>query len=89
MLKLINTKILLAILAAVTALGAFMYHMHEVNARAAESAARAASLLQKQQDDAEAVKKANAETWRQVEQNRKRHDSTIGSGSKTWQHYIP
>ena len=37
MLKLINTKILLAILAAVLAIGGYLYHEHEVNVRAADA----------------------------------------------------
>lgn len=89
MFKLINNKLLIAILAALTALGTFFYHEHEVNVRAAEAAERAAALLQKQRDDAEAAKKADAETWRKVQENRKKHDSTIGNGSKTWKTYIP
>ena len=89
MVKLINTKLLIAILAAVTALGTFLYHEHEVKVRAAEAAERTAALLQKQQDDAEAAKKADAELWRKVQENRKKLDSTIGNGSKSLKSYVP
>ena len=48
MLKALQFKILLAILAAVVAIGAYLHHEHEVNVRAAEAAAKAAALLQQQ-----------------------------------------
>jgi Flp pilus assembly protein TadG len=53
MLKAINTKILLAILSALTAIGgALTYQRHEA-AKAAAVAARAAAILQQQQKEAE------------------------------------
>ena len=89
MLKLINTKILLAILAAVMAIGGFLYHEHEVNLRAAQAAARAAALLQQQRDDAEAAKKHDAETWDFVRKQRQKNDTNPANGSKTWTTYVP
>ncbi len=85
MLKAINTKILLAILAALTAIGgALSYQRHE-----AAKAAAAAAILQQQQRDAE-KRKAVDEAFRQrVEQDRKRHSSAAAHEGKTWRTYIP
>ena len=53
MLSAINTKILLAILAALTAIGsAVAYQRHEAE-KTAEAAAQAAAILQLQRDDNE------------------------------------
>lgn len=38
MLKVIHTKLLVAILAAIAAIGAWLYHVHEAHVRAAEEA---------------------------------------------------
>ena len=89
MLKLINTKILLAILAAIVAIGSFLVHEHDVNAQAAASAAKAAALLQQQRDDADAAKKHDAELWEQVRKHRQEHNSANVNGSHTWTHYLP
>jgi len=52
MLKLVNTKILLAILAALSALGgAVAYQRHETE-KAAAAAPRTAAILEQQQTDA-------------------------------------
>lgn len=68
MLKAINTKILLAILAALTAIGsAITYQRHEA-AKAAAAAAKAAAIFQQQQKEAEERKAAN----RSIRHGRKR-----------------
>ena len=89
MLKLINTKILLAILAAVVAIGAYLVHEHNLNVQAAASAARAAALLQQQRDDADAAKKHDGELWEQVRKHKQEHNSANVNGSHTWTHYLP
>lgn len=89
MLKLINTKILLAILTAVVAIGAFLVHEHDLNVQAAASAAKAAALLQQQRDDADAAKKHDAELWEQVRKHKQEHNSANVNGSHTWTHYLP
>ena len=89
MLKLINTKILLAILAVVVAIGAYLVHEHDLNVQAAASAAKAAALLQQQRDDADAAKKHDAELWEQVRKHRQEYNAMPANSSKTWTHYLP
>jgi len=89
MLKAINTKLLVAILAALTAIGAALVHEHEVNKQAAESAAKSAAILQKQQDDADAAKKHDAELWDGIRKQRKKNNVNPVNGSKTWTTYVP
>lgn len=74
MLKAINTKLLLAILAALlTIAGALAYQRHET--------AKAAAVLQRQkQYDA---------FQRQVEKDKKKHNSAAANEGKTWQKYLP
>ncbi len=88
MLKAINTKLLLAILAALTAIGgALTYQRHE--AKAAAAAAKAAAILQQQQKEAE-ERKAEDEAFRlRVEADKKKHNSAAANEGKTWQKYIP
>ena len=82
MLKAINTKILLAILAALTAIGsAVIYQSHKAH--------KAAAILQQQQHDAEERTKADEEFRKKVEQDKKRHSSAAGNEGKTWKSYIP
>ena len=89
MLKLINTKILLAILAAVLAIGAYVVREHEVTKQAAASAAKAAALLQQQRDDADAAKKHDAELWEEVRKHRQKYNANSAGSSHTWTHYLP
>ncbi len=89
MLKVVQIKILLAILAALIAICGFLYHEHEVNVRAAAAAAKAAALLQQQRDDADAAKKHDAETWEFVRKQRQQHNTNPANGSKPWQTYVP
>ena len=89
MLKLINTKILLAILVAVLGIAGYLYHEHEVNVRAADAAEKAAALLQQQRDDADAAKKRDAQTWEFVRKQHQKSNASSANGSKTWNRYIP
>jgi hypothetical protein len=89
MLKAINTKILLAILAALSALGgAVAYQRHETE-KAAAAAAKAAAILEQQQKDAEGLRTRDEAFRQQVEQNKKRHNSAAAKEGKTWQNYVP
>jgi len=82
MLKAINTKILLAILAALTAIGsAVIYQSHESH--------KAAAILQQQQHEAEERNKEDEAFRKKVEQDKKRHNSAAGNEGKTWKSYIP
>jgi hypothetical protein len=82
MLKAINTKILLAILAALTAIGsAVISQSHEAH--------KAAAILQQQQQDAEERERQDEAFRKKVEQDKKRHNSAAGNEGKTWKSYIP
>ena len=75
MLKLIQTKILLAILAALSILAsAAIYHQRE---------AHKAAVLREQE------RQRDEQFRRQVEQNKKQHNSTAGKEGNTWRSYIP
>ena len=89
MLKAINTKILMAILAALTLIGGMIVHQNHVNEQAAASQAKAAAVLEQQQKDADEVKKKDAASEEHIRQIRARQNNGAGHSSKTWQHYIP
>ena len=75
MFKLLNMKLLLAILATLAVLAsAAIYQRHEV------AKAEAAAERQKQYDDA---------FRKRVEEDKRKHSSAAGNESKTWNTYIP
>jgi Na+-translocating ferredoxin:NAD+ oxidoreductase RnfG subunit len=89
MLKAFNTKILLAILAALAAIGGTLTYQRHEAVKAASAASKAAAILQLQQKEAD-ERKAEDKAFRQrVEQDRKRHSSAAAHEGKTWQTYIP
>jgi Tfp pilus assembly protein PilE len=82
MLKFLNTKLLIAILAVLAALAsAAIYQRHED--------AKATAILEQQQRDAEQQKQEDQAFRKKVEQDRKRHNSAAGNEGKTWKSYIP
>jgi hypothetical protein len=82
MLTAINTKILLAILAALIAIGgALAYQGHEM--------AKAAAILEQQQNQAEQQKERDKAFRQQVEKDKKNHNSAAANEGKIWQNYIP
>ena len=89
MLRAINTKLLLAILATLVAIGgALTFQRHEA-AKAAAAAAKTAAILQQQQKEAE-ERKTEDEAFRQrVEADKRKHNSAAAHEGKTWQKYIP
>jgi hypothetical protein len=89
MLKAINTKILLAILAALSALGgAVAYQRHEAE-KAAAAATKAAAILQQQQKDAEEQRDRDEAFRQRVEKDKKEHNSAAAHEGKTWKTYVP
>jgi Flp pilus assembly protein TadG len=88
MLNLLNTKLLMAILAALAVIGsAVLYERHE-SAMAAAAAAKAAAILQQQKEAEE--QKARDEAFRkQVEQDRAHHNPAAAHEGKTWKTYLP
>jgi len=89
MLNLINTKILLAILAALTVIGGAVIYQRDQTAKAAAAAAKAAQILQLQRDDNEYLKQENDALRKQVEAEKKRHNSAAAHEGKTWKTYLP
>ena len=82
MLKLLNTKLLIAILAtlAVIASGA-IYQKRQ--------AAKAAAILELQQREAERQRKEDEAFREKVNEDKKRHNSAASKEGKTWKSYIP
>jgi cell division protein FtsL len=75
MLRLLQTKILLAILAALGILAsAAIYQQHE---------AHKAAVLREQE------RQRDEQFRRQVEQNKKQHNSAVGKEGNTWRSYVP
>jgi len=82
MLKLLNTKLLIAIIAVLaTIASAVLYQRHEV--------AKTAAILERQQRDAEQRKQEDEAFRKRVEEQKKRYNSAAGNEGKTWRNYIP
>ena len=82
MLKLINTKTLIAILAVLSVLAGIMYRNYQANAKAAAAAAALAEQQRKEQQEADALRKS-------VEEKRKKQNNNAGDSSKTWKSFVP
>ncbi len=82
MLKLINTKLLIAILAVLaTIASAVLYERHE--------AAKAAAILLQQQRDAERQRQEDEAFRKRVEEQKIQHSHAAADKSKTWRNYVP
>ena len=89
MLRLLQTKLLIAILSVLTVIaGAEVYRAREAH-RAAEAAAKSAAILAQQQREAEERRKQEEAFRRQVEDARKHHSMAAGNEGNTWKTYIP
>jgi Ni/Co efflux regulator RcnB len=82
MLKLINTKLLIAILAALGVIASAAIYQNR-------QTAKAAAILEQRQKDAEQRKQEDEAFRKKVEENRKRHNSAAGNEGQTWKNYIP
>ena len=89
MLTAMNTKILLAILAALTVIGGAAIYQRDEAAKTAAATAKAAQLLQLQKDDNDSLKQENEGLRKQVEADKKQHSSAAAHEGKTWKTYIP
>ncbi len=89
MLNAINTKILLAILAALTVIGGAVLYQRDQAAKKAAATAKAAAILQMQKDDNDYLKQRDEAFRKQVEADKKRHTSAAAHEGKTWKTYIP
>ena len=89
MLTAINTKILLAILAALTVIGGAAIYLRDEAAKTAAATAKATQLLELQKDDNDYLKQENEALRKQVEADKKQHSSAAAHEGKTWKTYIP
>ena len=89
MLNAINTKLLLAVLAALTAIGAFLVHEHQVSERTAAEAKKAALILEQQKAQTEAAQKENDDLKKTIEREHRKHANDNKNQSKTWRTYVP
>ena len=82
MLNLLNTKLLIAILAALGVIAsAAIYQRHET--------AKAAAILEQQQREAEQRRQEDEAFRKRVEADKQRHNSGAADEGKTWKSYIP
>ena len=89
MLNAINTKLLIAILAVLTAIGSAAIYQRYESTEAAEAAAKSAAILQQQQKEAEEQREHDEAFRKTVEQNKARHNSAAAHEDKTWKTYLP
>lgn len=82
MLKAVNTKILLAILAALILIGGLLVHQNHVSEAAA-------GVLRQQQKEHDDTMKKDAEFEEGVRQRKAKQNNDPANSSKTWQHYVP
>ena len=82
MLKAINTKIFLAILAVLIAIGAELVHIRHADEKAA-------AILQQQRDATDAAKKHDADIREFIRKQHETHNNMPANGSKTWNNYLP
>jgi Flp pilus assembly protein TadG len=89
MLNAINTKLLIAILAALTVIGGAVAYERNQSEKTAAAAAKAAAILQRQQKDAQDQKERDAAFRKRVENERKQHNTSATHEGKTWKSYLP
>lgn len=85
----INTKLLIAILAALGAISAFLIHEHNESRKAAVEAAKAAAVLQQQKALAEEHAREEEAFRKKVEAEKRKNNVNPAKESKTWQTYVP
>jgi molybdopterin converting factor small subunit len=89
MLKIINAKVLVSILAVLAAIAGVLVHEHQVNERNAAAAERTAAILAQQQREADAKKKADQDFINDVNRRKHQQNNMPANQGKTWRTYIP
>lgn len=93
MLQAINTKLLIAILAALGTITALLVHERNASEKAANEAAKTRAILQEQQierkAEADAHQREEEAVIRKAEAEKKKNNSNYRAKSKTWQTYVP
>ncbi len=88
-LSAINTKLLLAVLAALAVITGLVIHTHNESQKVAAEAAKDRAILEQQKAEAEAHKREEEEFRQKVETEKRKHNVNPGKESKTWQTYVP
>ena len=82
MLKLLNTKLLIAILAVLaTIASAVLYQRRE--------AEKTAAILFQQQRDAERQRQEDEVFRKRVDEQKRKHSHAAGNEGNTWRNYVP
>ncbi len=82
MLKVINTKLLIAILVALGVIAGVLVHIRNASERSAQ-------ILQQQQDATDAARKHDEETKEFVSKQHQKNSAYPTNGSDTLKNYIP
>ena len=82
MLAAINTKLLLAILAVVVAIGSVIAYDHN-------ETVKAANILKQQQQEAQRQRQQAEDYAKKVSEEQRKHNTNPANGSKTWTSYLP
>ena len=85
----INTKLLIAVLATLGAIGALLIHEQNESHKAAVEAAKAAAILEQQKAEADQHKREEEEFRKKVETEKRKNNVKPGKESKIWQTYVP
>jgi hypothetical protein len=88
-LSAINTKLLIAVLAALGAIGALLIHEHNESHKAAIDAAKAAAILEQQKAEADQHRREEEDFRKKVGTENRKNNVNPGKQSKTWQTYVP
>ncbi len=89
MWNVMNTKLILLILAALTILGSAVAYQRYESTKAAAAAARAAAILEQQRKSAAEQREHEEALRKGVEKARRAHNSAAANEGKTWRTYIP
>jgi type II secretory pathway pseudopilin PulG len=85
----INTKLLVAILAALGTIAALLVHQQIEAEKTAKAAAQAAAILKQQQEAEQKRQKAYEEFTAKVNAEKRRNSKMPANQGKTWRTYLP
>lgn len=89
MLKAINTKLLIAILAALAVIGGLLVRQNGIRKEQVAAALRTAAVLEQQQRQAAADQKYREDEAKQVDAIKRSRNNMPDKQGKTWTHYLP
>jgi len=89
MLQAINTKILLAILAAVAVIGSLVAYQETTTKQAAEASTRAAKAVEQEQQTRQKQEQMDRDFTAKVNERKKKQNNNATDTHKTWSTYVP